>query len=238
MPDTKNALATTLITRISYTAYQNSALGLQILKKIGNSSLTISLLLSYFSSSYLVIGIIRKPVYFSLTLTVPRFVNPKNLLHIHMQCNKRVKLLLMILCNCCEIMKSTLQLILNECQKWICLINFDLHKEDSLPYSITTQWLIHTISDTTIISKYSKNISWLKFVLCCGIMSDLMLLKIYMYIVNHMTIHFTISRSCHGSVDKTTDSQPWGPWFKSAGSSSSAHGKGTLSSLPSPLERT
>ena len=27
--------------------------------------------------------------------------------------------------------------------------------------------------------------------------------------------------SCCGSVDKTTDSQPWGPWFESAGSGSS-----------------
>ena len=45
-------------------------------------------------------------------------------------------------------------------------------------------------------------------------------------------------RSCCGSVDKTTDSQSWGPWFESAGSGSSALVQGTLSSLPSPSERT
>ena len=45
-------------------------------------------------------------------------------------------------------------------------------------------------------------------------------------------------RSCCGSVDKTTDSQSWGPRFKSAGSGSSALRQGTSSSLPSPLERT
>ena len=39
-------------------------------------------------------------------------------------------------------------------------------------------------------------------------------------------------RSCCGLVDKTTDSQSWGPWFESAGSGSSALGQGTLSSLP------
>ena len=47
-----------------------------------------------------------------------------------------------------------------------------------------------------------------------------------------------IERSCCGSVDKTTYSQLWGPQFESAGSSSSTLGQGTLSSLPSPLERT
>ena len=45
-------------------------------------------------------------------------------------------------------------------------------------------------------------------------------------------------RSCSSSVDKATDSQPWGPRFESTGSSSSALGQGTLSSLPSPSERT
>ena len=45
-------------------------------------------------------------------------------------------------------------------------------------------------------------------------------------------------RSCCGSVDKTTDSQSWDPRFESAGSGSSALGQGTLSSLPSPSERT
>ena len=44
--------------------------------------------------------------------------------------------------------------------------------------------------------------------------------------------------SCCGSVDKTTDSWLWGPWFKSADSGSSALGQGILSSLPSPSERT
>ena len=44
---------------------------------------------------------------------------------------------------------------------------------------------------------------------------------------------------CSWLVDnKTTDSQSWGPRFKSAGSGSSAFGQGTLSSLPSPSERT
>ena len=40
---------------------------------------------------------------------------------------------------------------------------------------------------------------------------------------------------------KTMDSQPWGPWFKSAcsgGTIFSSLGQGTLSSLPSPLRRT
>ena len=41
-----------------------------------------------------------------------------------------------------------------------------------------------------------------------------------------------------GSVDTTMDSQSWGPRFKSAGSSSSALGQGTLSPLPSLSERT
>ena len=44
--------------------------------------------------------------------------------------------------------------------------------------------------------------------------------------------------TCCGSVDKTMDSQLWGPQFESAGSGSSALGQGTLSSLPSPSERT
>ena len=47
-----------------------------------------------------------------------------------------------------------------------------------------------------------------------------------------------LQRSCCGSVDKTTDCRSWGPQFKSAGSGSSVLGQGTLSSLPSPLERT
>ena len=34
-------------------------------------------------------------------------------------------------------------------------------------------------------------------------------------------------RSCCGSVDKNTDSQLWGPWFKSAGSGSSALRQGS-----------
>ena len=45
-------------------------------------------------------------------------------------------------------------------------------------------------------------------------------------------------RSCCGSVDKAMDSHLWGPRFESAGSGSSALGQGTLSSLPSPSERT
>ena len=51
-------------------------------------------------------------------------------------------------------------------------------------------------------------------------------------------IYSIYSRSCCGSVDKTTDSQSRGPWFESACSGSSALGQGTLSSLPSPSERT
>ena len=43
---------------------------------------------------------------------------------------------------------------------------------------------------------------------------------------------------CCGSMDKTTDSQSWGPQFESAGSGSSALGQGTLSLLPSPSEMT
>ena len=46
-----------------------------------------------------------------------------------------------------------------------------------------------------------------------------------------------MKRSCCGSVDKTTDSQSWGPQFESAGSGSSSLGQGTLSSLPSPSQR-
>ena len=49
---------------------------------------------------------------------------------------------------------------------------------------------------------------------------------------------FVSERSCCGSVDKTTDSQSWGPRFESAGSGSIAVGQGTLSSLPSLSERT
>ena len=45
-------------------------------------------------------------------------------------------------------------------------------------------------------------------------------------------------RSCCGSVDKTINSQSWGPRFESAGSGSTALGQGTLTSLHSPLERT
>ena len=45
-------------------------------------------------------------------------------------------------------------------------------------------------------------------------------------------------RSCCDSVDETMDSEPCGPQFESAGSSSSALGQGTLSSLHSPSERT
>ena len=41
-------------------------------------------------------------------------------------------------------------------------------------------------------------------------------------------------RRCCGSVDKTTDSQSWGPWFISTASCSSALGRGTVSSLSSP----
>ena len=52
------------------------------------------------------------------------------------------------------------------------------------------------------------------------------------------TIILILLRSCCGSVDKITDSQPWGPWFESAGSGCSALGQGTLSSLPSHSERT
>ena len=40
------------------------------------------------------------------------------------------------------------------------------------------------------------------------------------------------------SVDKTTDSQSWGPRFESAGSGSTALGQGTSSWLPSPSEMT
>ena len=42
---------------------------------------------------------------------------------------------------------------------------------------------------------------------------------------------------CCGSVDKTTESQSWGPRFISAGSNSSALGQSTLSSLFSPSDR-
>ena len=45
-------------------------------------------------------------------------------------------------------------------------------------------------------------------------------------------------RSCCGSVDKTMDSQSWGPRFEFAGCSSSALGQGTLSSVPIPSEMT
>ena len=43
--------------------------------------------------------------------------------------------------------------------------------------------------------------------------------------------------SCCGPVDKTTDSQLWGPRFESPGSGSSDLGQGNLSSLPSPSEK-
>ena len=48
---------------------------------------------------------------------------------------------------------------------------------------------------------------------------------------------FDLWKGCCGSVDKTTDSQSWGPRFK-CGSGSIALWQGTLSSLPSPSERT
>ena len=51
-----------------------------------------------------------------------------------------------------------------------------------------------------------------------------------------------VVRSCWGAVVaqwiRPQDVQSWGPWFESAGSSSSALGQSPLSWLPSPLERT
>ena len=44
--------------------------------------------------------------------------------------------------------------------------------------------------------------------------------------------------SCHSSVDNTLDSQLWGSRFKSTCPVSCALRQGTLSSLPSPTERT
>ena len=59
------------------------------------------------------------------------------------------------------------------------------------------------------------------------------------HVTLNQQLHYSLSpRSCCGSVDKTTDSQSWGPRFKSAGSGSSALGQYTLSSLSSPSERT
>ena len=57
-------------------------------------------------------------------------------------------------------------------------------------------------------------------------------------LIKYFTSYIKILWSCCGSVDKTTDSQSWGPRFESAGSGSSALGQGTLSSLPSTSERT
>ena len=68
-------------------------------------------------------------------------------------------------------------------------------------------------------------------VFCCCLFVNLSI-ALCLFIWSYM-------RRCCGSVDKTTDSQSWSPWFESTGSGSSAHlGQGTLSSLPSPLERT
>ena len=52
--------------------------------------------------------------------------------------------------------------------------------------------------------------------------------------LSHMITH--VWGAAVGSVDKTTDSQSWGPQFESAGRGSSALGQCTLSSLPSPWE--
>ena len=59
----------------------------------------------------------------------------------------------------------------------------------------------------------------------------------HLYWTSIYTQHIKDVRSCCGSVDKTMDSQSWGPQFESAGSVSNALGQGTLSSLPSPSER-
>ena len=63
-----------------------------------------------------------------------------------------------------------------------------------------------------------------------------LLYKLYLIQDQVFCSHQTLS--CGGSVDKTTDSLLWGPQFESAGNGSSALGQGTLSSLPSLLERT
>ena len=96
--------------------------------------------------------------------------------------------------------------------KWICLLTL-------VPQGLNIQRcleLFHLASSTFILSKN------------CGVQ----LHKFAMFALGLWNSSW-VMRSCCGSVDKTTDSQIWDYWFKSAGSSRSALGQGTLSSLSS-----
>ena len=85
--------------------------------------------------------------------------------------------------------------------------------------------------------KKKKNIGIIHLSLKSGLTKDFGKVLFSATPVPHVTcVTGSIAHPCNGSMDKTTDSQPWGYRFKSVGSGRRALKQGTLSSLPSPLD--